>query len=408
MFNNATLSSAIAILALMTVPASAADLTVSADFVNGSGKVQAINQAARSIRLEPTPHQGRGWACWWHVKISGITPGETITLTVGPAPWATPDQAHFSLDAGKTWRQTAKGTRSGKQIAYQQKVDAGEALFAWGPPFVPADADALVKEVAQKLNGRDGIKAEVFELCKSREGHSTPALRLTPPPPSDGAKLKGLFVCARQHAWESGGSWVGRGFAEFLESDDPAAVGLRRRTIIYFVPIMDIDNVIIGAGGKNQDPHDHNRDWTDQPVFPAVAAAQKIILELNKAGTFDQFVDLHNPAANNLKPFFFVRDQDQLQGIAKANLRRFLDEAASQIKDPLPLDKEKPSGKTYDKNWMAISGNWVSAHTREGVVALCLETSWNTPHSNIAGYKTVGGQLGRAIAAYLTAGEQIR
>ena len=393
---------ALVVLLAASRSASAADLAVSSDFPSGSGKIQEIDQASRTIRLEPTPYKGRGWSCWWYVKIAGITPGETIMLNVGPSPWATPDQAAFSTDGGKTWRQTGKGERAKTRITYRQPIDAAEVLFAWGPPFTSDAAAALVTEIAAKVDGRDGVKAEVFELCKSNEGRSTPAVRLTPPAAPDGAKPHGLFVCARQHAWESGGSWVGRGFADFLVSDDAAAVALRKRTIVYFVPIMDIDNVAIGAGGKNQDPHDHNRDWTDKPVFAAVAAAQAIIRDLDKAGTFDLFVDLHNPAANDLKPFFFVSEADQLGELGKANLKRFVAESVKQITKPLAVEpKTRPSGPAYDKNWKAISKNWVSANTHDGVVAVTLETSWNTPSSNIEGYRTVGGQLGKAIAAYL-------
>ena len=62
---------------------------------------------------------------------------------------------------------------------------------------------------------------------------------------------------------------------EWLVSDDPRAETLRKAAKIYVVPIMDIDNVAIGAGGKDQKPHDHNRDWSDQPHWHSVAAAQE-------------------------------------------------------------------------------------------------------------------------------------
>lgn len=393
---------AIGLFAVLSVlPASAADLVVSIDLPGGSAKVQIIDQVARRIRIEPTPHQGRGWNCWWYFRITGITPGETIEINVGPAPWATPEQATFSTDGGKTWRQTARGKRDGTRIAYRQSFGAAEVLFAWGPPFTTDDADTLVKQIAAKLDGKDGIKAEAFELCTSREGRPTPALRLTPPA-IEGQKPRGLFVCARQHAWESGGSWVGRGFIEFLASDEPAAVAIRKRTIVCFVPVMDIDNVAIGAGGKNQEPHDHNRDWSDKPVFPAVAAAQKIIRELDATGTFDAYIDLHNPAAGDLRPFFFVSEASELRDLGKQNLAKFVAAGTKHITGPMPLNaKTRPSGSGYDKNWRAISKNWVNANTRDGVVAVTLETSWNTPHSNIDGYTAVGRQLAGAVAEYL-------
>src|SRR5687767_4471760 len=109
--------------------ARSADLVVSTDFPSGSGQVQEVDQTARLVRLVPTPHKGRGWACWWYVKVTGVAVGETIALDVGDAPWATPDRATFSTDGGRTWRHTEPGKRAGKRIVYRQQVDAAEALF---------------------------------------------------------------------------------------------------------------------------------------------------------------------------------------------------------------------------------------------------------------------------------------
>ena len=58
-----------------------------------------------------------------------------------------------------------------------------------------------------------------------------------------------------------------------------AAETLRKRALITIIPIMDVDNVERGAGGKNQKPHDHNRDWWDMSVWPEVQAAMKQIAE---------------------------------------------------------------------------------------------------------------------------------
>ena len=122
-------------------------------------------------------------------------------------------------------------------------------------------------------------------------------MNLSKTPASEQPAKFGVWVQARQHAWEAGSSWVGRGFAEWAASDDPAAIDLRRRASIWYVPIMDVDRVAIGAGGKESTPRDHNRDWSDHPHYPAVAAAQSRILAADKAGRFDLFVDLHNPGS---------------------------------------------------------------------------------------------------------------
>ena len=42
----------------------------------------------------------------------------------------------------------------------------------------------------------------------------------------------------------------------------------------------------------------------------------------------------------------------------------------------------------------------LSGNCRPHVVAVALETPWDTPHSTTDGYRTVGQQLGMAIEAY--------
>ena len=50
---------------------------------------------------------------------------------------------------------------------------------------------------------------------------------------------------------------------------------------------------------------------------------------------------------------------------------------------------------------MRVSGTWVRNHTGDHVVAVCLETAWDTPHSTADGYQAVGRQLAQAVARYL-------
>ena len=370
------------------------ELRVVTDFEGGSAKVETLDQEKRLVRIVPTPHADRGWRCWWYFKLVGVTPGDTITLDVGEAPWATPDRAAYSLD-GRNWQQTAPGKREGKRIVYQQKIDAAEVWFAWGPPFLPSDAAALCKQAAERCR-----YAQQFQLCRSREGRPTPALRICPPE-SDKPARYGAVVVARQHAWESGSSWVCRGLIEWLVSEQPEAVALRKQAEIVVVPLMDVDNAAVGAGGKEQKPHDHNRDWTEQPYFPAVEAVQKIIRQMDSAGRLDLFIDLHNPAAND-PTFFFVTPRNLLSDIGQRNLERFVAAARAEITGPLPLsEKTRESGPGYDKRWQAISKNWVAQNTQKHVVAVTLETAWNTPQSTTEGYMTVGRQLGKAIQRYL-------
>jgi hypothetical protein len=375
-----------------TGPAGA--LRIETGFPSGSGVVEEIDQQRRQIRLSPTPHENRGWVCWWFVKITGITPGETITVDVGDAPWATPDRGAFSLD-GSRWRQTEPGRRNGKRIVYQQKIDSPLAWFAWGPPFTPQDAAKLVEETA----GRHPF-AHALELCRTRAGRPVPALQFSQPGVAD-ANRYGIWIQARQHAWESGSSWVCRGLVEWLASADPRAESLRMKSLVTVVPVMDIDNVAIGAGGKNQAPHDHNRDWSEAPHWPSVASAIERIKRQDALRRFDLFIDLHNPGADSKDPYYYVPPRNLLSERGRRNLDHFLDASRLEITGALAFRGRKlESGPGYDKRWQYISKNWVTSRLHDHVVAATLETPWNTPHSTTDGYLAVGRELGRAIERY--------
>jgi hypothetical protein len=370
-------------------------LEVSSDFPGGSVVVQELDQQQRRLSIVPMTHVDRGWVCWWYFKLSGIRPGETITLDVGEGVWATPERASWSLD-NRTWQHTVPGKRDGKRIVYEQKIEAAEAWFAWGPPFVPQDAQALVEQAAAAC-----LDAKAFELCRTRQGRAVPALSVKPAGPA-GEERFGIWVQARQHAWESGASWVCRGFTEWLVSDDPRAAELRKKAAVIVVPVMDIDNVAIGAGGKQEKPQDHNRDWSDKPHHASVTAAQQQIKELDRQGRFDLFIDLHNPGPSDKNPYYYIAPPEQLTALGQRNIEEFIAASKAEMTGPLKFEgKTLVSGANYDPAWRQISKNWVTSHTRDHVVAVTLETAWNTPASTQDNYRRVGRELGLAVERYL-------
>lgn len=385
-----------AMLAWMPAPATAADLAVRSNFPGGSAHVDAIDQQQRIIRVQPADHPGRGWRCWWFFKVTGLEPGETVTLSVTGGGFALPQRATWSLD-GETWRQTAPGKWSKNCMTYTQVIKAAEAYFAWGPPYLPRHADALLAHAERQCDG-----AKRFTLCRTRVDRPTPALRIEPAA-SDGRPVL-LWVQARQHAWESGSSWVCDGFARWLCSDDERARAVRRKCRTVLVPIMDVDNVVRGAGGKNQQPQDHNRDWSDEPHWHAVAAAQKMLREASASARLTVFVDLHNPGPGprDREVFFYICPRDGLARHRRLLLDSFLAAAKAEMTAPLGYRSQtRESGPGYDKQWRQMAKNWVAAHLDGPLVAVTMETGWNTPHSTRQGYVTVGRRLGLAVERFL-------
>lgn len=386
-------------------PVPAEELSVSTDFPGGSAQVRRIDPERAEIEISPAVHPDRGWPCWWYFRVDGAEAGQQMKVIVVPseqpfreaqrlpAAWALPQRAAVS-DDDQNWLHTELGDVNEFRGVYTFPAPAERFWIAWGPPFLPAHAEALLSRAQEQLS-----EAERFVLAETRGGRPVLGLRI-----GGGDKPQAIWVQARQHAWETGGSWVGQGFLEWIVSDAPSAVALRERTEITFLPIMDVDNVTEGAGGKEAVPRDHNRDWSDAPVYPEVAAAQRELLARIEAGRLRVYLDLHNPGPGDQQPFFFGPfGYEQLSPPQRRAYDRFLELAIAHIRDPLPILPQYRFAtyvKTEEERGR-MSAEWVRRRGGEGIVAMTLETAWNTPHSTQTGYQEVGRGLAETVAAFL-------
>lgn len=391
---------------LLLAPFAGAELSVHTDFEGGSAKVISIDSAGGVIRFMPAGDPSRGWPCWWYLRVDGAQVGREIRFELAPsdAPipqpgpyqgkllpfsWAAADRAAVSFD-GVTWKQTVPGRKDPGCMTYGVIPETERFWIAWGPPFTAVHVQAITDRVS--ASGQ----VSVFELCQSREKRPVRGIRFGD---ADGRPV--VWIQARQHAWESGGSWVCAGFIEWLQSGEELADWLLEHVCVFAVPIMDVDHVASGDGGKEAIPQDHNRDWSLQPHWPEVAAAQKKLRDFGRQGQLEVFVDLHNPGPND-KTFFFVSPKESMSPNAAARQQQFIELAANEFTGPIPFDaKPRESGEKYHPLWRRISKNWIHAEAREDAIALTLENAWNTPASTIAGYKSNGVHLGRTIARYL-------
>lgn len=392
-------------------------LSLSTGFPGGSAEVRSLNPETGEIHIHPTLHDQRGWPCWWYFRLDGLKPGQKLTLKVSSNPrtfrgserldpsWSQPNCAALSTD-NVNWEQTSPGRKQGGVATYEIEAPAERIWLAWGPPFVPSHTEELLGRIAEQLPG-----SERFVLARTLGDRPVHGIKIGGGT-EDAPARYGIWAHARQHAWEAGSSWVAKGFLEWVASDDPAAIELRRTTTIHVVPIMDVDNVTLGSGGKEAVPRDHNRDWADEPVYPEVVAAQQHIRALNDAGKLNVYLDLHNPGAREPRPYFFAPAHlKQFPPEDQENYARWLAYCVESMRGPLAIE---PAYKfaTYvrsDEERRRMSKEWVRDNTSPQVIALTLETAWNTPHSTQEGYQIVGQQLAEATARYLSglpAGEE--
>jgi hypothetical protein len=371
-----------------------------------------LNPSNNFIRITPAGDPVHGWPCWWFFRLDGAdtnkpvilevvdytgtvqtdNPGQTRNL---PANWSLPAQAAFSID-GTNWEHTAKGKRHGNKMVYQMNTSSSTLWLAWGPPFTLRDAEQIIRETCSR--SRD---ATSFVLARTLGGRPVPGVRIAEPGATNSPRF-GVWIQARQQAWESGSSWVARGLLEWLVSDDPDAESLRHKADITVVPIMDVDSVELGQGGKDQMPHDQNRDWGTTTYFPEVGAAKDRLSALAKTDRLDLFLDLHDPGFSERTVDFYIPPVPLLFPQRIANEDDFLQIMTEQVTGPIPFTGIiKPDVQTYDPDVNKSSDTWVPARSEHHVISLTMEIPWNVAGSAPSGYLKTGAQLGRSISLYL-------
>jgi hypothetical protein len=218
----------------------------------------------------------RGWPNWWMFRLEGLRPGQPLQLNGNRQSARLPV---VSEDGGRTWRHF--------EIIKPVTVSGTEAIFAWYVPYLLANAEAFAARQPEL-----GDRLRVRELCRSEQGRPVHLFEIGAPL-AEGKPV--LWIQARQHAWEVGGSWTAQGLMDWAVGESPEAARLRAAATLIVVPLMDVDQVQLGNGGKGQKPHDHNRDWSDKPIYASVRAAQTELRALAQRERLALFFDLHDP-----------------------------------------------------------------------------------------------------------------
>ncbi len=389
-----------------------ASLIVSTNFESGSAKVLSLDEATQTVRITPAGDPNRGMPNWWFFRLEGVDTTKPVTLEVAARKvslpgdgaahdqmsalnpyWTLPARAAISTD-GTHWSQTSAGHRQGDSCVYSITARSSTLWLAWGPPFTPHYASEFIRGLA-----RTHPFVKTFTLAKSLEGRDVPGLEI-----SEGEKpalqRPAIFITGRQHAWEVGGSWVAAGLADWATDESEQAKWLRQNADLFIVPLMDVDHVATGDGGKHALPQDHNRDWSATPHWPEVAAVQKRLVQLAKENRLALFVDVHNPSPSAKTQRFYVIHPPEVSAAVAQLTEQFLGIARNEFGE-IGMTEEKPSSPEEKPLWEQISAPWVSEHGNSNTLSFTLETPWNIPKGTTKGYHEVGSKFGSIVTQYL-------
>ncbi len=306
-------SGRLAALALLVLAGSAPGQEIirfNTNFEGGSlGRIERLGEDVFRCHVRGQQDQaGRNrQASWYFFRIDGARGRElTLILTdfvgeyngrpgacpMGPEirPAISDDGEHWAPIADTHWDDHAKAAtlrvRPGRDAVW----------IAHQPPYTPTRLARLLEEIDR----RDHARVEV--IGKSARGRDLHLVTVTDPALDDRGKAV-VWLQARQHAWESGTSFVMEGALRFITSDDPSARALRRRSVFLFTPMVDPDGCASGQVRFNANGYDVNRHWDEVDLkhkaylaqMPEIWYVKKAIVDRVDSGRpIDLLVNLHN------------------------------------------------------------------------------------------------------------------
>lgn len=274
---------------------------------------------------------------------------KTVVGPQGPA---------VSKDGGKTWDWMGEDSFDGLTFTYDYSKPGEVVRFSATLPYQEADLEVFLKGQANNPN----LKRSV--LTKSEGGRDVGLLQIG----EEGPGKEPVLITGRQHANEAVSSYVLEGFIEAAMSDRAEGKKFREKYVMYVAPIVDIDGVEDGDQGKNRAPHDHNRDWSDAPLYPETRALQ----ELHKKQGFKYTMDFHCPTLTMdiHQAMYFggieappVHNLENLQAYAKLIDEKMPDKGPG---GPVMKAKKEPSKpEAKHSNWFGFQDGLIMVATFE-------------------------------------------
>lgn len=275
--------------------------SVAADFEGASvARVEQLSPAHFRIAVKgETDQQGRNrQASWYFFRVDGAAPSEMIFDLVG-----LPGEYNFKPNRGaitadtpplisydrKNWTHVPGVQYDAAEPRLRLRVRSSASTFwiAHTPPYTNADLAGLRRASMRHPHFREEV------IARTPAGRdlllwTITDLRL---PAAGGKKI--VWLMFRQHAWESGSSWV----ADSLVRTLLASARLRERFVWKIFPMCDPDGVARGGVRFNAKGYDLNRNWDaiDPQLTPEIAAQHGAVAAWLRAGNrIDLFLSLHN------------------------------------------------------------------------------------------------------------------
>lgn len=273
-------------------------MVIDSDFPGGNIVVESLEGS--TARLRPDLRDSSTDWFYWYFRVRGAE-GRTLNFIF--------DESHLgargpaiSVDSGVTWNWL--GSAEGGAFAYSFPLEVAEVRFSVGMPYTLANWERFCLELREA-----GMPWMGQTLTRTPQGRAVPLVTAGNP-----NAAFAVVITARHHACEMMASYVLEGMMEAIGVNDEAGKWLCENAGFWVVPFMDLDGVEAGDQGKNRRPHDHNRDYAAESIYPEVRAVKSQLPDWLNGRPF-VCLDLHCPALRGEvhESIFFIEPDDRRQ-----------------------------------------------------------------------------------------------
>ena len=384
-------SVSIAEMLARATPTTHEDLVIDAAYPGGNVVVERVEE--NTVHVRPDLRDTTTWWFYWNFRVRGAA-GRTLKFQFperspiglrGPA---------VSTDHGKSWTWLGSTAVTGSTFTYSFAKDDSAVRFSFTIPYQDGDLRRFLE--AHEQNPHLDVKT----LTESRRHRDVRRLHFGK---LDGTAKHRVLFTARHHACETMTSYALEGIIAAVLEDSADGRWLRDNVECLAVPFVDKDGVEEGDQGKNRAPHDHNRDYSGESIYPGVRDVRRFV-KAWAGGRLRLGLDMHCPyirggkgPGSNEEIFFVAIPGDE----QAERLQRFSEALETAQKGPLRYREAHnlSFGAAWNSTASGIercSANWM--HT---VAGADLGTTLELPYASAGGVPVTAASA-RAFGADIT------
>jgi len=284
------------------------EMKVSTDFDSGKlGKYFIKNDTLLCYPYINYDENGRnGVTIWFFARLDNVLNREiTIQFTgmyveynlrVGSPPYSRGKTAFvYSYDL-ENWQRITNYNYDAKTNTYTviKTFNRNRVWISYIEPYPYSRLEKFIKEI------KNNQYITLESIGKSVEGRELYFINVSESF-IDIDSRPVVWIIARQHPWETAGTWASEGIIRYLISDNPDAVKIRKNITFKILPIANPDGVVNGVTRFNAKGVDLNRHWdksdpisSDIKMAPEIALLKKAMKKWRSKHRMDMWINIHN------------------------------------------------------------------------------------------------------------------